>query len=88
MNITIYRKKDNQEIDYKKFYDTIMQGGLSVGKTDFPENQLQKGIQVEYEHIDKDSPYAQVIAEKIAKDHISEIPNYYDKLEIMEKGGK
>lgn len=78
--------KQNQEIDYKKFYDTIMQGGLSVGKTDFPEDQLQKGISVEYEHINKDSPYAQAIAEKIAKDHLAEMPDYYDKLAIMEKG--
>jgi hypothetical protein len=79
--------KQNQEIDYKKFYDTIMQGGLSVGKEDFPEDQLRKGIEVEKEHIDVNSPYAEMIAEKISKDHLSELDDYYDKLAMIE-GGK
>lgn len=42
--------------------------------------QLEKGIKVEKEHTDDESK-----AERIALDHLFEIPNYYDKLDKMEK---
>lgn len=41
--------------------------------------QLAKGILVELEHIDSVEA-----AKEIAKDHLEEIPDYYDKLEKME----
>ena len=41
--------------------------------------QVKKGIQVELEHT-KDK----VKAEEIALDHITEMPDYYDKLKKME----
>ena len=42
--------------------------------------QLKKGIAVEYEHTkDKD------VAKEIALDHLLELPDYYDKLEKVEK---
>lgn len=44
------------------------------------EKQLEKGIKHEYEHTSDIE-----IAKKIALDHISEIPNYYDLLEKLEK---
>jgi hypothetical protein len=46
---------------------------------DFINSQLQKGIEVEYEHTPNKS-----VSKKIAMDHLVEIPNYYDLLEKME----
>lgn len=45
------------------------------------ESELKKGIKVEMEHTNDPS-----IAREIAKDHLMEDPDYYDKLEKMEKG--
>lgn len=42
-------------------------------------SQLSKGISVELEHT-KDKK----IAREIALDHLSELPDYYDRLEKME----
>lgn len=42
--------------------------------------QVKKGIKVEKEHTDDEKK-----AERIALDHLFEIPNYYDKLDKMEK---
>jgi hypothetical protein len=50
---------------------------------DFDYNQLMKGIKVEYEHTN-----CQIMARRIAMDHLSELPDYYDRLEKMEKQGK
>lgn len=47
---------------------------------DFDEDQLKKGIQVELEHTS--SP---MIALKIACDHLAEFPDYYTRLEKMER---
>lgn len=55
---------------------SILAGGKSkgfAGKYD-PE-QLQKGIETELEHTDN-----RYVAEKIAKDHLAEHPDYYTKL--------
>lgn len=46
-------------------------------------DQLRMGIKIEYEHT-KDF----VVAAKIALDHLREIPDYYTKLDKMEKGAK
>ena len=43
--------------------------------------QLEKGIKVEKEHTDDEKK-----AERIALDHLFEIPDYYDRLDKMEKG--
>jgi hypothetical protein len=43
-------------------------------------DQLRKGIDVEYEHT-KDAK----IAKEIALDHLWEMPDYYDRLEDMER---
>ena len=47
---------------------------------DADPGQLKKGIKIEREHIKDDD-----IAKKIALDHLAEIPDYYDRLEKMEK---
>jgi len=58
----------------------ILTGGKSKGFTGkYDEAQLQKGIKVESEHTDFPE-----IAEKISRDHLSEIPDYYDRLAKME----
>lgn len=44
------------------------------------EAQIKKGIKVEREHTNSDS-----LAREIAKDHLFEMPDYYDHLEKMEK---
>lgn len=41
--------------------------------------QLKKGIRVEREHTNKDD-----VAQRIAMDHLAELPDYYDRLERME----
>jgi Protein of unknown function (DUF5661) len=48
--------------------------------SDFDEKDLQDGIQHELEHT-KDRQ----VAKEIAKDHLSEDPNYYKKLKKIEK---
>ena len=45
---------------------------------EFDETQLKMGIKVEHEHTDDDE-----IAEKIAKDHLKEDPQYYTKLKSL-----
>jgi hypothetical protein len=42
--------------------------------------QLKKGVKIESEHTDDKEK-----AKEIAMDHISEFPDYYDRLEKMEK---
>jgi hypothetical protein len=58
----------------------IISGGLSKGKIlPVDPKELEMGISTEVEHTsDKD------IAEKIARDHLSEDPKYYTKLRHME----
>jgi hypothetical protein len=65
----------------EEFFDS----GLSVDIPDYvyDEEQLKKGIEVEKEHSRWDT-----IAKKIAKDHLTLFPDYYDRLEEMEKLAK
>jgi|WetSurMetagenome_2_1015567.scaffolds.fasta_scaffold98175_2 hypothetical protein len=63
----------------------IISGGKSKGRTDFNPDQLAKGLAVEMEHVDEMNPFAELIAEKISKDHLSEMDDYYDKLAMIEK---
>jgi len=51
-------------------------------ESDFPMDQLLKGIKVEMEHTDDPD-----VAEEIARDHLSEFPHgdYYEALEGMEE---
>jgi len=43
--------------------------------------QLSKGIKIEQEHTSNPA-----IAKEIALDHLSEMPDYYDRLDDMEAG--
>jgi len=53
----------------------------------YDKEELDKGIEVEKEHINPKAPkkIAKKIQANIAKNHIDEIPDYYEKLEKMEK---
>ena len=45
--------------------------------------QIEKGIEIEMEHTDSEEK-----AVEIAMDHLSEFPDYYDRLDEMEKQAK
>lgn len=49
----------------------------------YDPEQLKMGIEVEYEHTS-----CPRLAERIAKDHLAELPDYYTRLEKMEEDGK
>lgn len=54
-----------------------------VPDDEFDKEQLAKGIKVEKEHTDDPD-----IAKEIAKDHLTELKDYYTRLEKMEEGNK
>ena len=54
-----------------------------VPDSKFNPKELKMGIEVEKEHTDKPE-----IAKKIAKDHLSEFPDYYTRLKKMEDEAK
>lgn len=51
--------------------------------SEYDSKELAMGIEVEHEHTKNN-----IIAKLIARDHLSEIPNYYTLLKKMEKQGK
>lgn len=61
-----------------------LQGGISDDRpdSDFDKAALSKGMKVEHEHTSDHD-----IAKEIAKDHLGEDPNYYDKLAKIESTG-
>jgi hypothetical protein len=83
-------------VDQQKEY---IPGGYASGRPDddFCPIQLEKGVEVEKEHVIKftdtgrekkfkDTDLAK--AKEIAKDHLAEIPDYYDRLEVLEESAK
>lgn len=89
---TLHAYCERNNIDEHEFEKTVyilatafvrmFLGGKSEGgsKPVEYESELKRGIEVEYEH----TPDA-VVAEKIARDHLAEFPNYYTELDKMEK---
>ncbi len=59
-----------------------LKGGLAdkSSPSDFDQDQLMKGVHVEFEHTSDVAT-----AMEIAMDHLKEDPVYYDKLEKMEE---
>ena len=57
-------------------------GGKAEGKQprDYPKDQVDKGISVEYEHTNDKN-----ISQEIAMDHLEEFDDYYTGLDEMEK---
>jgi hypothetical protein len=73
-NILNGKTEDRNEYTLAKKY------GVSVAEI---KKQLEKGMQVEKEHIDNP-----LVRREIALDHIEEMVDYYDRLEKMEKQAK
>ena len=66
---------------------------LGIEWDKFNVNQFTKGMNVELEHGTRDSNTNvtddnDIITGKIALAHLNEIPDYYDRLEIMEKNAE
>lgn len=63
-------------------YKDRLPGGLADNKkpTDFPKEVLAKGVETEMEHTSDIK-----LAREIAMDHLTEDPQYYDKLQSIEK---
>lgn len=75
-------KKYDQIYKKWKLFEEKLKGGTADNRpdSDFDEEQLKIGIEHEREHTENDD-----IAKEIAKDHLSEDPNYYRKIEKIEK---
>ena len=64
--------------------------GIDWDDSPFDAEQLRRGMEVELEHGSQDpvtdvTGDAPVMTAKIAWAHLREIPDYYDRLEIMER---
>lgn len=68
--------------DLKRVFKDKIAGGKADKKPDsfFDKDQLEKGMKHEMEHTNDKN-----LAKEIAKDHLVEDPEYYDKLEKLEK---
>ena len=74
-------KKAEEKIDFEK---ELMEAGESKGEKDkVNKEQLEMGKKVEKEHTTNPE-----IAEKITRDHLAEIPDYYTHLKEMEDNAK
>jgi tRNA nucleotidyltransferase (CCA-adding enzyme) len=77
----------NKTIDFKKPLSKrskqLLPGGLGdkLKPEDVDPKELEMGIKVEMEHTDNKE-----LAKEVALDHLSEMKDYYSKLEKMEKG--
>lgn len=69
-------------IDSCPFAAEVLEGGLGDGRPDedFDAEQLAEGTEVEFEHTTDEAA-----AKEIAKDHLTEHPDYYTGLEEMER---
>ena len=87
--IHAFAKKSGMHPDKfeERVYNLLHSFVNCVGKHDatpdaqFDPEQLRQGIEVEKEHTNNT-----YVAKLIAKDHLAEIPDYYSRLQDMEKG--
>ncbi len=68
------------QIQNDKIENFLGPGKSSNFNGEYDNEQLRMGIEIEYEHTNKKD-----IAERIAKDHLAEIPDYYTRLKKMEE---
>ena len=69
----------------------LLQSGKAKNKGTYKSDQMSMGKKVEHEHTEGnklDKPVQNVIAKKISKDHLKEIPDYYSRLKNMEDNAK
>lgn len=85
------KKEGYSELEVEDTVCEILSDFLSVGKAkeedirkkDVNKKELEDGKKVEMEHVEDDQ-----LAEKIALDHLAEIPDYYNRLKKMEEQAK
>ena len=70
---------DFSSVMYQLLESFFCHGASSKFTGDYNPKQLGMGVAVETEHTNNP-----IIAKKIAKDHLAEIPDYCDRLLIME----
>ena len=80
----ISMRADDDEIALSvraKQWKDQLPGGLADKKKpeDFDQKQLEKGIKIEMEHVND-----RKLAMEIAMDHLTEDPQYYNKLKTIE----
>lgn len=73
--------EDNNVLNYDEIFWNA--GFSSRYDGEYDPEQLAMGIEVEYEHTTNKE-----MSEKIAKDHLAEIPDYYTRLKAMEEQAK
>lgn len=78
---TVAKDHSIAEEEVYKILGSFLSGGKSKGKKiDVDSDELAMGIKVEMEHTNN-----KILAEKIARDHLSEFADYYTNLKEMEK---
>jgi hypothetical protein len=79
---------DELEKEIYEMLSTFTSGGYAkehgFTEKDADSEQLEAGINVEYEHLNKESKYADSLSRRIALDHLAEMPDYYTELAKME----
>jgi len=79
----------NVAIQYLKNKGRLVSEDSKVVKSVNMKRQLRMGRKVEHEHTKGLPPKeANLVADKIAHDHVSEFPDYYTRLKTMEKKAK
>ncbi len=82
------------ELEIYKIVQCFLRGGKAFDKNvtekDVNQDELKSGIEVEYEHLDKNNSYAKFLSPRISLDHFAEIDppinsEYYTYLLKMEK---
>lgn len=87
---SIHKLAEKMDIDphlfeahiYSIISDFLYGGRSKDFKGNYDQKELKMGTKVELEHTK-----CPLIAEKIAKDHLAELPDYYTRLKKMEEEG-
>ena len=81
----IYKGNLYEEFDYLN----PIKGGRGDNLKNYDKDEMKKGIKAEREHVENNKELSpakkRAIQADIAKDHLAEIPDYYTKLEKIEK---
>ena len=76
------------EQEIYELLSTFTSGGFAKEKgfkeEDADPKELKMGVDIEHEHLNKESKYAKFLAKRTTLDHLAEIPDYNSKLAKME----
>jgi hypothetical protein len=90
--IKISTEDEGETVDENTAEELGARIGIDWGTAKFPVSQFQEGVRVEMEHGSRD-PETNVTSNnleqtgRIAWAHLKEMPDYYTKLQAMEKKG-